>query len=362
MTDLPATDLPATDLPGLDLAAFQAWLAAERPDLLTGEPLRARLIEGGLSNLSYAITGGVTDWVLRRPPLGHVQSTAHDMRREHRVISALGPSSVPVPRARLFHADETGEAGVGTPFFLMDLVAGTALSDRSDNSAFSRDNLHSLGPELGAVLGRLHDVDWRTVGLEDFGRPNGFVTRQVARWRTQLDGSRSRDLGALDDLGDRLAASIPESDRASIVHGDYRLDNTLIRAAAPADPEITAVLDWEMSTLGDPMTDLGLFGVYWDLHSLDGASESPLASAIDPSAGYADFAEVVDRYAHERGIAVPDLGWYLAFACFKLGVILEGIHFRFSRGHTVGPGFDRVGQLVTPLAVRGNSHLTARKD
>lgn len=345
--------MTAHALPGLDVAALESWLRREHPELLADRPLTAQLIVGGLSNLSYRIEGGATPWVLRRPPLGHVLSTAHDMGREYRVISALGATTVPVPRAHLHHDDHDGSAGVGAAFYLMDFVSGASLNSRGDNVRYTREHRASLGPELARVLAQLHSVEPAAVGLADFGRPEGFLERQVSRWTRQLDQSRSRELPALDQLLERVAGQIPASAGASLVHGDYRLDNTLI----DSDAHVVAVLDWEMSTLGDSLTDLGLLGVYWDLHEVPGAADSPLASAIDPAAGYVIFDEIVDAYAAERRIAVPDLSWYLAFGAVKLAIILEGVHYRYTLGQTVGDGFDTVGRLVPGVAEAGLRRL-----
>ncbi|MDF1478605.1 phosphotransferase family protein [Leifsonia sp. H3M29-4] len=348
------------DLPGLDITRFEGWLREHHPHLLTDEPLTATLITGGLSNLSYAIHGGARAYVLRRPPLGHVLASAHDMGREYRVMSAIGGSGIPVPRTRLLHHDDDGAAGVGTEFYLMDLVEGSTLRSPAETSEYSPRELRMLGPELVGVLADIHDLDWRARGLGEFGRPDGFLERQVSRWRRQLDQSRSRDLPALDALFERVSTGIPETTSVSIVHGDYRLDNTLI-ARTPARPVVTAVLDWEMSTIGDSLTDLGLLGVYWHLHDVPGAAESPLASAIRPGGGFSSFPELVDIYARCRARRVPDLSWYLAFASFKLAVVLEGIHYRHTRGQTVGTGFDTIGGLVPGLAERGLNSLMKRK-
>ena len=350
--------MASAQIPGLDIAALEGWLARERTDLLGTEPLHARMITGGLSNLSYAITGGSRPWVLRRPPLGHVLSTAHDMRREYRVLSALRGTTVPVPETELFHDDSDGSAGVGTPFYLMEFVPGRALAQPADNSGHSREALHRLSLDLGETIARLHDLDWVAAGLSDFGRPEGFLTRQATRWVRQFEQSRSRPLLELDRLAVRLEKSLPETTMVSLLHGDFRLDNTLVATGEDGAPHIVTVLDWEMSTIGDSLTDLGLFGLYWDLHSLDGAGDSALASAIDPAAGYASFREIVEHYTEVRGLdAIPELSWYLAFASFKLAVILEGIHYRYSHGGTVGDGFETIGRLVTPLARRGLSYL-----
>lgn len=343
-------------LTGIDIDRLQSWLDRNRPGLRQG-PLAGTRLVGGLSNLSYLIHDDVHRWVLRRPPLGHVLSTAHDMGREFRVMGALAGSDVPVPAVRLFHADADGEAGVGADFYLMDFVDGRTLNARQDNADYEREWLGAVGPELVRVLAKLHAIEPAAVGLADFGRPEGFLERQVSRWRRQLDSSRSRPVPELDALGARVSDDVPRSNHAAILHGDFRLDNTLLSHDRTA-PRVAAVLDWEMSTLGDPFTDLGLFGVYWRIHEIPGAADSPLGSAIDPAAGYSTFPDLIECYSATRGIVVPDIAWYVAFASFKLAVILEGIHFRHSQGLTVGTGFDTVGRLVPGLAVFGFDQLT----
>ncbi|WP_026929779.1 phosphotransferase family protein [Glycomyces tenuis] len=349
----------STAAPGLDVDGLGRWLTREHPELARGRPLTAALIGGGRSNLTYRVDGAAVPLVLRRPPLGHVLSTAHDMRREHRVISALR-GVVPVPSTvDLVDDAEAGEV-TGTDFFVMEHVAGRVLSDPAQNREWTASGLRRLGLELAEVLAELHAADPEAVGLGDFGRPSGYLDRQMATWRRQYDASRSRELPALDALQDRLARSVPESGRRSgVVHGDYRLDN-LIVAGEPDAPRVAAVLDWEMATLGDPLVDLGMLGMYWHIRELPGG---PVASsAIAPGAGYPEFDEVVDAYAARSGTAVPDLSWYRAFACYKLAVILEGIHYRYTGGQTVGEGFDRIGALVAPLAEEGLARASAGKD
>ncbi|WP_329534870.1 phosphotransferase family protein [Streptomyces sp. NBC_01450] len=320
--------------PGLDLDRLRVLLDSERPGLVHG-PLTGRLIEGGRSNLTYAITDGATSWVVRRPPLGHVLATAHDMKREHRVISALHPTAVPVPRPVLLCEDEEV---LGAPFYVMEFVAGTPYR--------TAEQLAPLGPERtrNAVLGlvdtlvELHAVDPAAVGLADFGRPEGFLDRQLRRWGKQLDASRNRELAGIDELQAALGRALPHSPAPAVVHGDYRLDNVLI----DAEDRITAILDWEMSTLGDPLTDLGLLVMYSAPLDLPDSPISTTASA----AGHPDPAEIIERYAARSGRDVSDVAWYTAFAWFKLAVILEGIHYRYTLGQTVGAGFDRIGELV----------------
>ncbi|MBT0994051.1 phosphotransferase family protein [Cellulomonas sp. DKR-3] len=346
------TDAPGTP-PGLDVARLQAWLRRTHPGLAGSGTLTASLLTGGRSNLTYRVDGAAVPLVLRRPPLGHVQATAHDMAREHRVISALGPTPVPVPRALALHDDADGTAGTGTPFYLMSRVPGQALASPEQNAAFTPDGLRDVSRELARLLAELHTLDPARVGLADLGRPDGFLARQLVRWGKQYDGSRSRALPELDELQERLRVDVPGSDRPALVHGDYRLDNALV-VREPAGPRISAILDWEMSTLGDPLVDVGMLGMYWAIREVaPGAG----ASAVDPAAGYPPFAELLDAYAEHRGVRIPDLHWYRAFAAYKLAVILEGVHFRFRAGETVGTGFDTIGDLVVPLARDGLAHV-----
>ena len=207
------------------------------------------------------------------------------------------------------------------------------------------------------MLGALHAIDPDAVGLGDFGRPEGYLARQVARWRTQLDGSRSRELPTVDRLGDLLAGAVPETSSPALLHGDFRLDNVVFALDAD-DPHAAAVLDWEMATLGDALADLALFGFYWDLGQRAPELARALPSAVSASDGYPSFDELVDEYARVRGIATPQLDWYLALAAFKLAVIAEGIHYRFTLGKTVGAGFENMGAAVEPIAQLGIASLT----
>ncbi|MDQ7878568.1 phosphotransferase family protein [Microbacterium sp. QXD-8] len=339
-----------TGVPGLDVAGLTAWLHEAHPDLAGGE-LTAEVIAGGRSNLTYAIDGARIPLIVRRPPLGHVLSSAHDMRREHRVISALAGTAVPVPRA-IDVVDDTEPGKVtGTVFFVMERAAGRVLARREQNAEYTADGVRRLSLDLARHLADLHAVDAAAVGLGDFGRPDGYLERQLATWRRQLDASRSRQTPVLDALQSSLADGVPVSARSGIVHGDYRLDNALV-VGEPDEPRISAILDWEMATIGDPLVDLGIFALYWNIGELPGGG-GVVPSAVDTAAGYPSFEELADAYAERAGIAVPDLRWYRAFAAYKLAVILEGIHFRYQAGDTVGEGFDRMGALVEPLARTG---------
>jgi aminoglycoside phosphotransferase (APT) family kinase protein len=276
------------------------------------------------------------------------------MAREFRVISALRGSRVPVPRAVRFVDDPS--SGVDAPFYLMERVKGKPLVTREGNAAYTPSQLRELSLDLARTLAHLHSIAPDEVGLGDFGRPDGFLVRQVERWGKQYDGSRNRELPELDALQRELHANIPETRRSSILHGDYRLDNALVRDMDGA-PHLSAILDWEMATLGDSLTDLGLLGLYWNINSLDSELSGAVPSAVDAAAGYPTFEELVDEYSETAGVTVPELPWYLGLAAFKLAVILEGIHYRFQAGQTVGPGFDQIGRLVTPLARAGRKYL-----
>ncbi|MFD8777382.1 phosphotransferase family protein [Streptomyces sp. NPDC057717] len=335
--------------PGLDLDQLRGHLDRERPGLVTG-PLSGRVVEGGRSNLTYIVSDGSSTWVVRRPPLGHVLATAHDMKREYRVISALNPTSVPVPGALLMCEDDSV---LGAPFYVMEYVAGTPYR--------TADQLAQLGPErtraavlsLVDTLVDLHAVDPAEVGLADFGRPEGFLDRQLRRWGKQLDASRNRELAGVDELHAALGRSLPTSPAPTVVHGDYRLDNVLINEDADGVDRIKAVLDWEMSTLGDPLTDLGLLVMYSAKLEVPDSPVSTTAAA----AGHPDPAEIIERYAARSGRDVSAVSWYTAFAWFKLAVILEGIHYRYTLGQTVGAGFDRIGELVPVFIDHGLTTL-----
>ncbi|MFE0591299.1 phosphotransferase family protein [Micromonospora echinospora] len=325
------------ELPGLDLARLADHLDRAVPGLLAGT-LRGELLTGGRSNLTYAVTDGRSRWVVRRPPLGHVLATAHDMGREYRVIRALAPTPVPVPETVHLCPDP---AVLGAPFYLMRHVPGRAYREPGELVGWGPVGVRTLFLSLVDVLAGLHAVDPAGVGLADFGRPEGFTGRQVRRWKRQLDASRSRDLPGIEELHDRLAAAVPESRVGVLLHGDFRLDNVLVGD----DRTVRAVLDWEMSTLGDPLTDLALFLVY------AGRAELPGRPGDD---------ELAARYAARSGRRVDDLDWYLAFAAFKLAVILEGVHYRWARGQTVGSGFGDVGARVPPLVAQGLTRMRRR--
>jgi aminoglycoside phosphotransferase (APT) family kinase protein len=318
--------------PGIDLPALERYLDA---------PLEAELISGGRSNLTYRLTSGARTWVLRRPPLGDRLPTAHDMAREYTVLRALAAGPVPVPRVLSLCEDE---AVIGAPFYVMEHVEGRIVRRPADVYGDTR----ACSAALVDVLAALHAVDYEAVGLGGFGRPEGFMERQVRRWHVQLERGRARPLPALDELGRRLASQVPAGGGAAIVHGDYRIDNVMLD---PADPgRVLAVLDWEMATLGDPLADVGMLLMYWRRPGDPFASEM---HAITAEPGFYEREEVAERY----GVRLRELAFYVAFAHFKLAVIVEGIHARALAGNTVGEGFDGIGEIGPALAAAGLEEL-----
>jgi aminoglycoside phosphotransferase (APT) family kinase protein len=332
-----------TDLPGLDLSRFGAWFDDACPGQITG-PLTGRLLAGGRSNLTYEVSDGTHQWVVRRPPLGHVLATAHDMGREYRVITALRDTGVPVA---LTYGLCTDPEVIGAPFYVMSRVDGVPYRTADEITPLGPVRTKAIAERMMETLAQLHAVQPAEVGLTDFGRPEGFLPRQVRRWKKQLDASRSRPIPGVDELHELLAASQPEGTPATIVHGDYRLDNLLVGP----DDKIAAVVDWEMATLGDPLTDLGLLLVY---QRMDRLHAGPMASSAP---GFPSETELLERYAQVSGRSLSDLGFYIALGSFKLAVILEGIHYRYVHGQTVGEGFDLIGSQVEPLVVSGRAAL-----
>ncbi|MFT4008687.1 MAG: phosphotransferase family protein [Nocardioidaceae bacterium] len=330
--------------PGLDIDRIGQWLAANVAD--AEADVTATLIEGGKSNLTYIVTDGQRDWIVRRPPLGHVLATAHDMAREYRVMTALRDTSVPVPRT-LGLCEDTSV--IGAPFYVMQRCPGSPYRFAEELEALGTERTRAISERLVDTLAKLHAVDPTEVGLGDFGRPEGYLGRQVKRWKTQLDASHSRDLPLADELFRRLAANIPTESAGGIVHGDYRLDNVLV----DGHDQITAVLDWEMATLGDPLADLALMLVYGRMATGDDRS----VSTANLAPGFLSEDEIVARYAAGSERDLSQFGFYLGLAAFKLAAIIEGIYYRHLQGQTVGAGFESVGDGTETLLQVGLSAM-----
>jgi aminoglycoside phosphotransferase (APT) family kinase protein len=322
-------DVPSADMPGLDLGRVTEWLDRAKPGLRQG-PLTGEVIAGGRSNLTYRVTDGHHSWALRRPPLGHVLPTAHDMAREYTVISALYGSAVPVPEPIALCTDPEV---LGQPFYLMSFVDGIVIDQPAlvPNQATARRVSESLVDTLMA----LHNISPDQVGLTEFGRPDGFLQRQVARWHQQFQASVPDGMPIEVTVAEQLEHKLPQQSRAGIVHGDYRLTNVLYTHDFH---EIAAVVDWEMATLGDPLTDLGLLYVYHE------RSDAVMPN-FPSEQGFLDPDQMLDRYATQTGQPLAELDWYIAFGYFKLAVIAAGIHARYLQGKTVGTGFEVFGRL-----------------
>jgi aminoglycoside phosphotransferase (APT) family kinase protein len=349
-----SSDVGTTATPGLDLGRLGPWLAEHVDGADTGSALSATLIAGGKSNLTYDVADGATHWIVRRPPLGHVLATAHDMVREYTVMSALRPTAVPVPTMYALCRDESV---LGAPFYVMERVAGVPYRHATELTPLGPVRVEALSGQLIDILVALHEVDPTSVGLAEFGRAEGFLTRQVHRWKKQLDASHSRDLPAADELYRRLAARVEEVERVGsapgIVHGDYRLDNVLTDSTDSTDT-IRAVVDWEMATLGDPLTDLAILITYQRMAAFrnDGT-----VTDVSRAPGWLDEDQIVARYDAASHRDLSHFGFYLGLAAFKLAAILEGIHYRFLHGQTVGPGFDTIGEGIHPLLDAGLTAL-----
>ena len=312
------------------------------------------LIAGGKSNLTYRVDSPAGSVVLRRPPLGHVLPTAHDMGREYRVMAALAGTPVPVPR--MLHQCTDPEV-LGQPFYVMERVEGHVCRAALPPGYADRpDQRRAIGDGLVRVLAELHGVEPAAVGLAEFGRPEGYLVRQVSRWVKQWDATRIEGHEALDVLAQDLAASVPTSARSGIVHGDYRLDNTMLHPTEPG--RIAAVLDWEMSTLGDPLADVGMLLVYWSQADDDAArGDASVVPAATGLPGFPTRAEVVERYAARTGADVSGMPWYVAFGFFKLAVVCAGIVARVRGGAMVGEGFDGIEGRIGPLVELGHRTL-----
>lgn len=333
------------DPPGLDLAAVSAFLDTACPDLLT-RPLRATVIAGGKSNLTYEVGDGRRTVIVRRPPLGHVLATAHDMSREYRVMGALAGTGVPVPRMYAQCADPDV---TGAPFYVMEKVAGIPYRSAAELARLGARRTGAICAGMVDTLARLHEVDPNSVGLGDFGRPEGFLARQVSRWHRQLDASGAAPAGG-GELHAALAARVPVESDHTVVHGDYRLDNLLI----DGNDRIAAVIDWEMATLGDPLTDVALLLVYhWVTENDPNWTLGDSATA----AGFPSRTEIVDRYAAASGRDLAGLTFHIGLGYFKLAVVFHGMHHRHRLGQTVGTGFDHIGASVEPLIAQGLTAL-----
>ena len=311
----------ANHVQGIDVAKVSEWLADNVADARA--PFSFQLIAGGRSNLTFLVTddNGIR-YVLRRPPLGHVLATAHDMAREHRIISAVGQTNVPVPATLGLCTDETVN---GAPFYVMNFVDGVVLDNAEKAELLDKSLRRSASFNLIDVLCELHDVDIDAVGLGNLAKREGYIERQIKRWSTQWENSKTRELPEIDEVVRLLSTKVPRQQDVSIAHGDFRFGNVLTDVTTG---RIAAVLDWELCTLGDPLADLGYIGVYWS----DGPASALRANDPTPAGGFTTYGELVERYATKTGRDVSGVDYYVAFSCWRLAVISEGVYARYLHG------------------------------
>jgi aminoglycoside phosphotransferase (APT) family kinase protein len=333
------------ELTEADLSAVAAVLTDAGVGL--AGPLESSLIAGGRSNLTFRLSDGVSRWVLRTPPRAGRTPSAHDVAREFRVTSALGAAGVPVPPAVALCEDDTV---IGGPFAVAGFVDGTTVQTRTDLDGLDDVTVGGCVDRLVEALAQLHAVDHVAAGLERFGRPDGYSARQVARWSSQwkLVGTPGLTRAATE-VAALLSAAVPEQRSVGIVHGDFRIDNTILRLDGPV--RMAAVVDWELSTVGDPVADVALMCVYRH-PALDLVLGAPSAWTSDRLPAPAELAA---RYESAGGVPLVHWDFHLALGYFKLAVIAAGIDHRHQAGATHGAGFDTAGDAVAPLleAARG---------
>ncbi len=319
------------------LRRFLTRAGLEAPDDLSAEP-----IGDGHSNVTFALSTGV---VLRRPPRGPLPPSAHDVLREARLLAALEPTPVRTPRV-LAVCEDTSV--IGTPFYVMERVAGEVISDRLPEPLDNEGERNRIADELIDALVELHSVDWRNSGLEGFGKPTGYLERQLRRFSGLWEHNRTRDLPAVEQLGHWLAENMPNSPRATVVHGDYRLGNTMYLTRAPA--RLAAILDWEMATIGDPLADLGYMMIHW--HQPGDQLGGFNLQAVTTLPGFPSRQEVIRRYEERSGRSMRALDWYVTLALWKGVVFMEGNYKRAVEGRTDDPYLKSFGNAVVDLAER----------
>ncbi|HET6997308.1 MAG TPA: phosphotransferase family protein [Solirubrobacterales bacterium] len=321
---------------GIDLDGVEAWFALNVPS--ASPPLSFERIAGGHSNLTYRVDdSGGNRWALRRPPLGKRLGSAHDMAREHKVVSALGPTEVPVaPVVRLCEDESVN----GAPFYVMEFVEGPILRGLAEAEIFPDEgDRRAIGERVADTLASIHAIDPDAVGLGDLGKKEDYVARQLHRWQGQWEKSKMRELPAIDSVHERLAARIPEQGPATIVHGDYRLDNMILTPAG----EVAAVVDWELCTLGDPLADVGLLMAYWPERGEDLVA---LGQPANLAPGFPTRQELLDRYAERSGRDLSELDFFISLGYWKLAIILEGVYARYAAG-----GYGKVDDGVHAFAL-----------
>ena len=315
---------------GIEPGNVEDWLQNHIDGLCP--PVEFTPIPGGHSNLTYLVADHDRQRVvLRRPPLGELLPGAHDMSREYRAISALGPTAVPVPEALGF-CDDHGVTGA--PFYVMSFVEGHVLhNEQAATDVYGTEARHRVGLSLAETLAALHSVDVDAVGVGSLGRRDDYVGRQLRRWFRQYDASRAMSVPLVDELYESLLLARPQQQKASLVHGDYRLGNCITDGAG----EISAILDWEICTLGDPLADVGYMLVTW---AEPGDEHQGISMAPSMAPGFATKDELLERYASASGLDLSQIRFYIAFNHWKSACINEGVYARYVKGQKPAGGVD----------------------
>ncbi len=308
---------------GIDPQPVTEWIEARVPDLAT--PLEFELITGGASNLTFRVTDAAgLRYVLRRPPTGHILASAHDMGREHRIIAALQDTDVPVPPLIGLCDDESVS---GAPFYVMGFVEGRIVFDLADGESVEPPLRPVMTESLVDTLAALHAIDPDEVGLGELGRKEDYCARQLRRWKRQIDEGSDRDIPLLHELHSRLESTIPAQQGAGIVHGDYRMDNCMMGH----DGHVAAVLDWELCTLGDVLSDLAGMVMWWG-DAEDVPLGGRLADVPTRAEGFGSSEAMVGRYGTKSDRDLSNLPWYVAFQHWRLACISEGVRVRYAHG------------------------------
>jgi len=321
-----------------------ASMEAELATWIGVDEVEVTQLSGGSSNLTFRVQSEKGDWVLRRPPMVHVLATANDMKREYTVQTALRDTDVPVARTIAFCDDELV---IDAPFYVMEMLDGIVFNTADDVRHLDEAQSLAASYELMDSLAKLHSVDYEAVGLGGFGKPAGFVERQVHRWMTQWEKSKQREVPEIDEVARRLLAHLPADERHGIVHGDYSFNNTMFRKDEPTT--MLAILDWEMSTLGDPLTDVGMVAIYWTEVGVRMWRSGGVPQPHRANAGFPPLDVLLARYEQSSGRSLEHIDFYRALATFKLACITEGAHARLVKTGEI----DRIGQareIVTDLA------------
>lgn len=326
----------------LELGALNAWIASNVPEI--GVASAVEQFPGGFSNLTYLLKSDHGEFVLRRPPAGVEKGAAHDVAREYRILAAVAPRSIPVPRVIALCEDASV---LGVPFYLMERVCGVILQ-RGTQVDFSADTMRGISESFVETFAAIHSVDATDPAISALGKSDGYVSRQITGWTKRRHASRIDDVPAMERVADWLASHQPASSGACLVHNDFKYDNVVLDSADPR--RITAVLDWEMATLGDPLMDVGTSIGYW-VEAADHPALQSLGLGVTALPGNFTRAEFWESYLERTGRPPTSSAFYYAFGLFKIAVIAQQIYFRYRKGFTADERFAQLGDAVGLFAM-----------